>query len=110
MAIPPGGRRSCPSLPGRGGGRGAGRDSALGDHRGDRGRHPCDRRDPPIGRLLEIYAAAGGANVSVAQVQVHELCLAANWYREALAGRATPPDEAWARFRAVLRRVRASSR
>jgi len=49
-------------------------------------------------------------DVSVAQIRVHELCLAANWYREALAGRAAPPDEALARFRAVLGRALASSR
>lgn len=66
--------------------------------------------DGGLERLLDVYAAAGGANVSAAQVRVHELCLAANWYREALAGRAEPPDEALARFRAILRRALASSR
>lgn len=66
--------------------------------------------DHGLERLLEVYTAAGGANVSVAQVKVHELCLAAKWYREALASRAAPPDEALARFRAVLRRALASSR
>ena len=60
-------------------------------------------------RLLDVYASAGGANVSAAQVRVHELSLAANWYREALAGRAEPPGEALARFRAILRRALASS-
>lgn len=66
--------------------------------------------DHGLERLIEAYAAAGGANVSIAQVRVHELCLAANWYREALARRAEPPDEALARFRAVLRQALASSR
>ena len=66
--------------------------------------------DGGLERLLDVYAAAGGANVSAAQVRVHELCLAANWYREAVAGRAEPPDEALARFRAILRRALASSK
>ncbi len=61
-------------------------------------------------RLLEAYAAAGGANVSAAQVRIHELCLAAKWYREALAARTEPPDQALARFRSVLRLTLASSR
>jgi len=48
--------------------------------------------------------------VSVAQVRIHELCLAAGWYRGALAKRAEPPDEALARFRGILRRAVASSK
>ena len=66
--------------------------------------------DGGLERLLDVYAAAGGASVSAAQVRVHELCLAANWYRDALAGRAEPPDQALARFRGILRRALASSR
>ncbi|PYO55704.1 MAG: hypothetical protein DMD83_18255, partial [Candidatus Rokuibacteriota bacterium] len=46
--------------------------------------------DGGLERLLEAYAAAGGANVSVAQVRIHGLCLAAGWYRDALAERAEP--------------------
>ncbi len=66
--------------------------------------------DGGLERLLEAYAAAGGANVSVAQVRIHELCLAAGWYREALAKRAEPPDTALARFRGILRRAVESSK
>ena len=88
--------------------------SALGDPAYDlavvtRGVRRPFQIDGGLERLLDVYAAAGGANVTGAQVRVHELCLAAGWYREALAGRADPPDEALARFRAILRRAVASS-
>lgn len=45
--------------------------------------------------LLEAYAEAGGPSVTEAEVRLHELCLAAGWYREALTTEqpARPPQD-----------------
>jgi aminoglycoside phosphotransferase (APT) family kinase protein len=60
-------------------------------------------------RLLEAYAAAGGAPVTVRDVRFHEICLAAGWYRDALAGEgADPPDQARQRLLGILRRAKAA--
>jgi aminoglycoside phosphotransferase (APT) family kinase protein len=54
-------------------------------------------------RLLEAYRAAGGVEVTLAEIRVHELCLAAHWYRSALQGQGSePPAQALARLRRVL--------
>lgn len=58
-------------------------------------------------KLLEAYAAHGGRAVTREHVQLHELCLFARWYREALAGRgAHSPAVELDRFRSLLRRLR----
>jgi aminoglycoside phosphotransferase (APT) family kinase protein len=58
-------------------------------------------------RLLESYAAAGGAPLTAADIRFHEICLAAGWYRETLNGRGPePPDQALLRLRGILRRAR----
>jgi aminoglycoside phosphotransferase (APT) family kinase protein len=62
-----------------------------------------------LGKLLEVYRRNGGAAVTRAHVHIHELCLAANWYREALAGRGIhPPEQELMRLSAVLRRAHAA--
>lgn len=59
-------------------------------------------------KLLDAYAAAGGSFVSVSQVRVHELCLVADWYRDALQGEPgmAPPEHYMQQLRAVLRRAK----
>ncbi len=60
-----------------------------------------------LDRLLESYETHGGCSVAREHVQVHELCLVARWYREALAGRgAHAPDVELDRMRSLLRRLR----
>ena len=57
-------------------------------------------------KLLEAYERQGGTGVTIEHVTLHELCLAASWYRDALAGRgARPPHEELARMRNLIRRV-----
>jgi aminoglycoside phosphotransferase (APT) family kinase protein len=59
--------------------------------------------------LLEAYAAAGGLPVTAPEVRLHELCLAAGWYREALRGMGPdPPEQALGRLRGILRRADAA--
>jgi aminoglycoside phosphotransferase (APT) family kinase protein len=61
--------------------------------------------DQGLERLLNAYATAGGSPLALADVRFHELCLAAGWYREALAGKgAEPPDQARQRLRGILAR------
>jgi aminoglycoside phosphotransferase (APT) family kinase protein len=61
-----------------------------------------------LDRLLEAYAAAGGASVTVSDVRFHEIHLAAVWYRDALAGAgAEPPEQAQQRLLGILRRAQA---
>lgn len=58
-------------------------------------------------KLLEAYEAHGGRGVTREHVQLHELCLIAHWYRDALAGRGSqPPAFELDRMRAVVRRLR----
>lgn len=60
-----------------------------------------------LDRLLESYEAHGGRGVTREHVQLHELCLVAHWYREALAGRGSqPPAFELDRMRALVRRLR----
>jgi aminoglycoside phosphotransferase (APT) family kinase protein len=62
-------------------------------------------------RLLEAYGAAGGAPLTETHVRFHEICLAAGWYREALAGTGfEPPDQARQRLLGILRRAQAGRR
>ena len=65
--------------------------------------------DGGLHRLLEAYVAAGGPPLTTADVHFHELCLAAGWYREALAGKgAHPPDQERQRLRGILKRAQAA--
>jgi len=60
-----------------------------------------------LDELLDAYAAHGGRAVTREHVRLHELCLFAGWYREALAGRgAHPPEVELDRTRGLLRRLR----
>ncbi len=62
--------------------------------------------DRGLERLLEAYRTRGGADVTIAQVRVHELCIAARWLGDSLAGRGVhPPDEQLGRLRGLLRRA-----
>jgi aminoglycoside phosphotransferase (APT) family kinase protein len=64
-----------------------------------------------LDRLLEAYAAAGGDPIARSEVHLYELCLAAQWYREALRGRGSePPEQALAKLKGVLRRAEESTR
>jgi aminoglycoside phosphotransferase (APT) family kinase protein len=63
--------------------------------------------DRGLHRLLDAYRAHGGPDVAPDHVHVHELCLLARWYRDAVAERshasaAVERD----RLRALLRRLR----
>jgi aminoglycoside phosphotransferase (APT) family kinase protein len=63
--------------------------------------------DGGMERLLDAYRAHGGREVTAAEVQVHELCMIANDYREAAAGRrAQAPEHERDRMRGFLRRLR----
>ena len=56
--------------------------------------------------LLEAYGRHGGSGVTLEHVRLHELCLVAGWYRDALAGRSPHvPNEEPARLRGLLRRI-----
>lgn len=60
-----------------------------------------------LDRLLEAYERHGGLGVTRDHVHLHELCLVAHWYREAIAGRSSqPPAFELDRMRALLRRLR----
>jgi len=64
-----------------------------------------------LDRLLDAYAAAGGDPIKRSEVYFHELCLAAQWYREALEGRGSePPEQALAKLKGILRRAEESTR
>lgn len=59
-----------------------------------------------LARLLEAYEAHGGRGVAPEHVRLHELCLVAHAYREALAGRnAQPPAFELDRMRSLVRRL-----
>ena len=63
-----------------------------------------------LDRLLDAYSAAGGDPITRPEVHLHELCLAAGWYREALQGSGSePPEQALARLRGILRRAEEST-
>ncbi len=71
-----------------------------------RGVHRPFQMASGLARLLDEYAKAGGEPIAPSQVQFHELCMAARWYREALERKGPePPDQALARLRSVLRRA-----
>jgi aminoglycoside phosphotransferase (APT) family kinase protein len=58
-------------------------------------------------RLLDAYRRHGGAQLTAAEVNVHELCLVAAWYRAALAGPSPhAPAHELAQIRSLLRRLR----
>jgi len=60
--------------------------------------------DRGLERLLEAYHRYGGTGVTIEHVTLHELCLMAGWYRDALAGDgAHPPDQELARLGSLLR-------
>jgi aminoglycoside phosphotransferase (APT) family kinase protein len=62
-------------------------------------------------KLLEAYHLHAGTGVSIEQVRLHELCLVAGWYRDALVGGGPhAPDEELARLRSLLRRTLDSHR
>ncbi len=57
-------------------------------------------------RLLEAYAQAGGAEMEVAHVHLHELALAARWYQDALNGDSPhAPAQQLQFLRSLLRRA-----
>lgn len=57
-------------------------------------------------KLLDAYHRQGGAGVTLEHVTLHELCLVAGWYRDALAGPDIyPPHQELARLRSLLRRA-----
>ena len=60
-----------------------------------------------MARLLEAYAKAGGEPLKPAAVHLHELCLAANWYRQSLdpETRVHPPEEELKRLGGIFRRA-----
>jgi aminoglycoside phosphotransferase (APT) family kinase protein len=64
-------------------------------------------------RLLEAYTRLGGCPVEASHVHVFELSMAAAWYRESLESRGgehksgEPPEQALARLKGILRRLRA---
>lgn len=62
-------------------------------------------------KLLEAYHRHGATGVTIEHVRLHELCLVAGWYRDALVGRGPhAPDEELARLRSLLRRTLDSHR
>ena len=62
-------------------------------------------------KLLEAYRRHGGTGITIEHVRIHELCLAAGWYRDALVGRGPhAPGEELARLRGLLRRTLDSHR
>ena len=55
-------------------------------------------------KLLEAYGRHGGTGVTIEHVRLHELCLVAGWYRDALAGHGVhAPDQELARLGGLLR-------
>jgi aminoglycoside phosphotransferase (APT) family kinase protein len=64
--------------------------------------------DGGMERLLEAYTRSGGRSVEAHHVHLHELRMAAAWYRESLGPtRGEPPDQALVRLRSILKRVEA---
>ena len=60
--------------------------------------------------LLEAYARAGGAEIERKHVRLHELALAARWYRDALTGEsANAPPQQLQFLRSLLRRASADA-
>ncbi len=47
------------------------------------GKHPFKRRNG-LRRLLEAYHAAGGDRLQPENVQLHQLCIRASWFKAAL--------------------------
>jgi aminoglycoside phosphotransferase (APT) family kinase protein len=61
-------------------------------------------------RLLEAYARAGGAEIERKDVRLHELALAARWYRDALSGESPhQPPQQLQFLRSLLRRASADA-
>jgi len=64
-----------------------------------------------LDRLLDAYAAAGGDPIQRTEMQFYEICLAAQWYREAFQERGSePPDQALAKLKGILHRAEESTR
>ena len=64
--------------------------------------------DSGMKRLLDAYARAGGVEVREAHVRLHELALAARWYRDALSGESRHGSSQHLQFfRSLLRRASA---
>lgn len=62
--------------------------------------------DRGLERLLEAYESRSGRHIERSHVLVHELCLAAKWYRESLEGTGRhPPEQALNFLRSILRRA-----
>jgi hypothetical protein len=62
--------------------------------------------DHGLARLLDAYARFGGCRIERAHVRLHELSMAATWYRQSLHSDAgEPPDQALARLRGLVRRA-----
>jgi hypothetical protein len=61
-------------------------------------------------RLLDANVQAGGADVTRAHVHLHELSLAARWYKDALSGDSRHASAEQLQFlRSLLRRASADS-
>lgn len=61
-------------------------------------------------KLLDAYLDAGGQPLLAAHVRIHELCLLAAWYRDAVEGTSSHlPEHELDHFCNVLRRTRAGS-
>lgn len=60
--------------------------------------------DGGMDRLLDSYNRVGGVEVSRAHVHLHELALAARWYRDALDGESAPAQQLQL-LRSVLRQA-----
>jgi aminoglycoside phosphotransferase (APT) family kinase protein len=61
-----------------------------------------------VDRLLEAYARAGGAEIERRHVRLHELALAARWFRDALSGESPHAATQQLQFlRGLLRRASA---
>jgi aminoglycoside phosphotransferase (APT) family kinase protein len=66
--------------------------------------------DRGMDRLLEAYARAGGAELERTHVRLHELALAARWYRDALRGESPhAPAQQLQFLRSLLRRASAEA-
>jgi aminoglycoside phosphotransferase (APT) family kinase protein len=62
--------------------------------------------DRGLERLLDVYRAHGGRDLSVSEVRLHELALVTRWYREAVAARGHRSAEGErGRLRSLLKRL-----
>jgi len=71
-------------------------------------RRPFKREDG-LERLLEAYVAAGGAEVRLTEIRVHELLMHVSWHLESCRGEGRhPPSETRKHLRGVIDRARKS--